>query len=409
MPHSIYRNETPFWLLVLAAGATVGVCFGIRQAFGLYLAPISADLGLGRNAFALSMGLMNLTWGLAAFPVGAIADRYGATRVIVTAALCYMLGIYLMATARSESQLVIAGAVLGFGVAGGSFTAVLGAVGRAAAPSRRQMGITLTGVGGSIGMFAAMPYAHWLIASVGRQESLMVLAATAGLMAIFALAFVSAPTAGSMPGAQSMGAALREAMAHPGFVLLTLGFFVCGFHVAFVSVHLPAFLKDKAFDAWLGAGALAAIGLGNILGSLLCGKAGELIEKRLALSLLYFGRAILFLVFIYMPLSEVTVLVLSFALGILWLGTVPLTSGLIMTLFGPTWMSMLFGITFLAHQIGSFLGAWLGGFLYDVFKSYDAMWWISILLGIGAALINLPIRERPVARLSLDAVGSGQT
>lgn len=399
MPAPETGIRRPLWLVILAAGLVLSICMGIRQTFGLYLEPVSRELGLGRELFALAMGLQNLLWGITAPFAGAIADKFGAGRVVVAGALVYMAGLAQMATVTSEAGLISAGLLLGLGVSGTGFTAVLGAVGRAAPAEKRSMALGLTSAAGSFGMFAALPYAHAFMSSFGWVVSLFALAGLAAVMVPVAWGLAGRPPSAAPGSEQSVKAAFQEAVTHRGFLLLTAGFLVCGFHVVFIATHLPAFLADQGFEPWVATWALMLIGLANVAGTYLCGQAGQLIEQRLALTWLYLGRAAIFLGFLFLPLTEATVLILSTGLGLFWLGTVPLTSGLIATLFGPRWMSMLFGIVFFSHQVGSFLGAWLGGYLYDVYQSYEVMWWLSVALGIVAALLHWPIREAPVARL----------
>ncbi len=397
----------PLWIVIAAAATILAINMGIRQTFGLYLGPISRDLELGRETFALSMGLLNLVWGLAAPFSGAIADKYGAGRVVAFGGVIYAIGITLIATAGSETELITAGVIIGLGVSATGFTAVLGAVGRAAPEEKRGSALALASMGGSIGQFAALPYAHFLIGGYGWVVSLFILAVTAALAAPIGWGVAGKPQSQGSGREQSLSEAFKEAFRHPGFILLTLGFFVCGFHIVFVAVHLPSYLGDKGFEPWVATAALTTIGFTNILGTYLCGRVGEIVEKRVALSFLYLARAMVFLALLYMPLTETTVLIFAGALGFLWLGTVPLTSGLVATLFGPRWMSMLFGIVFLSHQLGSFLGAWLGGYFYDVFQSYDTMWWISVALGIGAAVLHWPIKEKKVVRPEVEPQPSG--
>lgn len=397
------QSAKPLWLVILAAAIAIGVCMGIRQTFGLYLEPISRELSLGRETFALAMGLQNLLWGFTAPFAGAIADKYGAGRVVIGGALIYVVGLVSMATASSATGLVSSGVLLGLGISGTGFTAVLGAVGRAAPPEKRSMALGLTSAGGSFGQFAALPFVHVLIGEMGWVFSLYALAVTAAFLVPVAWGLSGRPQHQTLVADQSLSEAFREALAHKGFLLLTAGFFVCGFHVVFVATHLPAFLADRAFEPWVATWALAIIGLTNVLGTYLCGRAGQIMEQRMALIWLYLGRSLIFVGFIYLPLTETTVLLLSAGLGLFWLGTIPLTSGLIATLFGPRWMSMLFGLVFFSHQIGSFLGAWLGGYFYDIYQSYEIMWWLSVALGVIAALFHWPIREVPVARLGRQA------
>lgn len=386
----------PLWLLVLAGGLILALNMGIRQTFGLYLGPISRDLELGREIFALSMGLLNLVWGLTAPVAGGFADRFGAGKVIAAGGLLYAAGLYVLAAASSEVSVISAGLLLGLGVSGTGFTAVLGAAGRAAPEGKRSMVLGLVSMGSSIGQFAALPFAHVLIQETGWPVSLLLMALVAAMMAPLGWIISARPPQPALLGEQSLSAALRQAIAHRGFLLLTAGFFVCGFHIAFVAVHLPSFLVDRSFGPEMGVIALTVIGFTNIIGTYLCGWAGEIMEKRVALTMLYLSRAFVFLGFLLTPLTGTTVLVYSALLGLLWLGTIPLTSGLVATLFGPRWMSMLFGVVFLSHQIGSFLGAWLGGYLYDMLQSYEVMWWLSAGLGFASAALHWPIRERPV-------------
>ncbi len=402
MRRSEFFAPKPLWIVILAAGAAIAVGMGIRQTFGLYLDPISRELGLGRETFALAMGLQNLLWGFTAPFAGAIADKYGAGRVVICGAVVYALGLIVMANAGGEGELVVSGLLLGLGISGTGFTTVLGAVGRAATPERRSVALGITSATGSFGQFAALPFAHVIIGSMGWVGSLYALALAAAFIAPLAWGVAGKHRPQSAGAEQTLREAFHEAMVHKGFLLLTAGFLICGFQVVFVATHLPAFLADRNFEPWVATWALALIGLANVIGSYLCGLAGRIMEQRIALTWLYLGRSAVFVGFLYLPLTEFSVLALSFALGLLWLGTVPLTSGLVATLFGPRWMSMLFGFVFFSHQIGSFLGAWLGGYFYDLYQSYEIMWWLSVALGIVAALFHWPIREAPVARLQAE-------
>ncbi len=390
MPVSTALTRRPLWIIVASAGLAIGLGMGIRQTFGLFLEPVSAELGLGREVFALSMGLQNLFWGLSAPVFGAISDKYGAGRVVLAGGLFYVAGLAILAASSDGSQVVASGILLGLGVSGTGFTAPA---------EKRSSALGLASACGSFGQFAALPYAHVLLESVGWSVTLLCLAIFAVLFVPAAWGIAGRPASGPEASTQTLVHAFREALGHRGFLLLTAGFFVCGFHVTFVATHLPAFLNDNAFEPWLGTAALSVIGLANVVGTYVCGRAGQIMEKRKVLSYLYLGRAVVFIGFLYVPLTEVTVLALSVAIGLLWLGTVPLTSGLIATLFGSKWMSMLFGLVFFVHQIGGFLGAWLGGHVFDTLKSYEAMWWMSAGLGLWAAVIHWPIVEKPVARL----------
>jgi MFS family permease len=398
------RPAKPLWMIVLAAGVIVGVAMGLRQVMGLYLKPMTTELGIGREPFSTAMAIANLTWGLGAVFAGMIADRHGAGRVVVTGALSTMIGTYLMMTAKGNMDLYVSGLFLGIGVAGTGITSLVGAVGRAAPPEQRTAAIASLGMAGGIGGFVAFPYAHLLIEAFGWKTSLLVLIATMSIMVPLAVALAGKPVAGD-PGikSQTLSEAFREAFTHRSYQLLLAGFFVCGFHVAFYGVHLPAFVADKGLEPSVAVTALTMVGLANLAGTYIAGQSGRFVEKRIGLSIIYFGRCLVFLSLLVLPITPVTIIVLSTILGFLWLSTVPLTSSLVATFFGTTWMSMLFGVVFLSHQVGSFLGLYMAGILYDATKSYDTMWWVSIALGLFAGLIHLPIRERPVARLAAPA------
>ncbi len=391
----------PVWLIVLSAGLIVGVTMGMRQVMGLYLQPISVDLGLGREPFSNAMAIANLIWGIGAVAAGMIADRMGAGRVIVAGIVASMAGLYMMYAARTGLDLIIAGVLLGLGISGTGISSLVGAVGRAAPPDKRTAAIASLGMASGIGGFIFFPYTHLLIDLAGWQVSLLLLALTTAAVAPFALPLAGRPS--DVPGmidTQSLVGAIKEAFTHPSYLLLVTGFFVCGFHVAFYGVHLPAFVADKGLDSSVAVIALTTVGFANLVGTYLAGQSARYFEKRRGLSFIYFGRCFIFLGLLFLPITPVTIIGLSAVLGLLWLSTVPLTSSLVATFFGTRWMSMLFGVVFLSHQVGSFTGLWLAGYLYDRTKSYDAMWWISIALGLFAAIVHWPIKERPVARLA---------
>ncbi len=403
------RKMHPVWMLVLSAGTMLAINMGIRQAFGLYLRPISQDLGLERQVFSMSMAILNLVWGVAAPFAGAVSDKLGPVRVALGGTALYVLGLVLMATAAGGHQLILAGALIGLGISGTGFTAVFGVVARAAPPEKRASALGLTTMGSAIGQFVSLPYTDAMIDAVGWVSSLYILGGTAAAMA--PLAFLlgrgkEAAPPSNWVTAQGLGSALREALNYPSFLLLTAGFFVCGFHVTAVAVHLPAFLADKGFEAGFGAVALMVIGGANIAGTYACGRIGDIAPKHLALAFLYLARGAIFLALIWLPLTETNVLIYSFLLGLLWLGTIPLTSGLIVTFFGPRWLSTLYGIVFLSHQSGSFMGAWLGGWFYDTYHSYDLLWWASVAVAVVAAALHLPIRERPAPRIARAAAAT---
>jgi len=392
------------WILILAAGTILALSLGFRQSLGLFLTPISADLGIGRGEFALGMGLMNLVWGLASPFAGAVADRHGAGRVAAVGGLCYAAGLAAMTLAGSDGdQLLFGGMLIGLGLSGAGFSVILGTVGRAAPPEKRSLALGIASMGGSIGQFAALPYSHSLIGGVGWSTALIVLAATSLLIVPLAAGVAGTPTQTGDHGNQTLSQALGEALRHRGFLYLNAGFFVCGFQLAFIAIHLPGFLADAGFAPWLATTALVLVGVCNIVGSYACGLLGGWYPKKTVLSLLYVARGLILVAFLVVPVSEVSVLVFGAAMGFLWLGTVPLTSGLVAVLFGTAHLSMLFGIVFLGHQVGGFLGAWLAGYLYDLTGAYDIMWWLSAALALAAAALHWPIAERPVPRLAVAA------
>ena len=391
-------------LVILACGMVVLlVSFGLRSSLGLFLRPMTADLGWGREAFAFAMALQNLLWGLCQPLAGAIADRYGSGRVVAGASLLYVLGLYLMSAAATPIDLALSGGVmLGVALSGTSFPVVLAVIGRSVPESRRSLYLGIGSAGGSSGQVLVVPLSHGLITGFDWSGALVILAATSFIMVPLAAALAGRPASAKRPSgaAQSMGGAVGEAARHGGYWLLTAGFFVCGFHVSFISTHLPAYIADKGIDPALGATGLALIGLGNIIGSLGCGALGGRYSKKNVLCALYFGRALLMAGFLVAPVGVASILIFSFTMGLLWLGTVPLTSGLVAHLFGVRYMATLFGFVFLSHQLGSFLGVWLGGYAFDRGGSYDPVWWTSVALGLVSAALHWPIRERPVARIA---------
>jgi predicted MFS family arabinose efflux permease len=409
MPRSSAATGTtptqPLWILIMAAGTVVGLAMGIRNIMGLYMPPVTQSLGIGRETFGLAMAIANIVWGLGAPFAGAISDKYGSGRVIAGGALTTMTGLYLMYAASSGSALLVSGLLLGLGISGTGVTTLLGTVGQKAPTEKRMFAMSAVSIGSGLGILCALPYAHLLIEYVGWRESLLVLAATIGVM--FPLAWIlsgnPAAPAANAPKAQTLQEALREAFALPSFWLLTAGYFVCGFHVTFYSVHLPAFVVDQGMPRSVATAALMAVGVFNIVGTIFFGRLSATIGKRMSLSSIYLLRAIVFLGFLYLPMTPFTVMALSCCIGMLWLTTVPLTTGMVATFFGTTWLAMLGGIVFFSHQVGSFLGVWAAGWIFDATKSYDMVWWISVALGLFAALIHWPIKEAPVPRLALPA------
>ncbi len=388
-------------IIILCGALIVGISLGIRHAFGLFLAPMTSDLGFGREAFALALALQNILWGLFQPMAGMLADRFGSARVIVAGSAAYALGLVVMSATTTPLVLSLgAGLLVGFGLAAGGFAVVLGAVGRMVPPARRSLALGIVTAGGSFGQFVMAPLGQAMISSVGWPGALLVMAGFAVLLA--PLSFVIrgraadplAATAGAPP--QTISQAVAEAARHRGYRLLTLGFFVCGFQVTFIGVHLPAYLVDVGLPVGLAALALGLIGFFNIFGAFGFGALGDRYSKKYLLSTLYALRAVVIAAYLVAPKTETTTLLFAAAIGLLWLGTVPLTSGLVAQIFGPRYMATLFGFVFLSHQVGSFLGVWLGGRVFDAFGTYDPIWIAAIVLGLVAALLHLPIAEKPL-------------
>lgn len=374
---------------------------GIRHGFGIFLRPMTLDLQWTRATFAFAIALQNLVWGFSQPFVGMVADRFGAGRVLVAGGLLYALGLSLMAQSTTGIELALsAGVLVGLGLSG-TYTIVFGVVGRAFPVEKRSIALGILSAMASFGQFAMLPYGQSLISSLGWWWALMILAANACLILPLAIPLSGGRDAGTAPATvqQTVSAALAEASAHRGFWLVTLGFFVCGFQVVFVATHLPAYLLDKGMSVDLGMVALALIGLANIPGSFLAGYLGTRFPKKRLLAGIYVARALIIAAFISAPLNEWTVYLFAIALGLVWLGTVPLTSGIVAQIFGVQYLSMLFGVVYLGHQIGAFLGGWLGGYVFDATGSYLVVWFIAIGLSIGAAMANLLADERAVDRL----------
>ena len=386
-------------LVLICAGLILTLAMGIRHGFGLFLQPMSADLHWGRETFALAIAIQNLVWGATQPFAGMVADKYGSGRVVLGGALLYVLGLALMAHPAAPWMFVLtAGVLIGTGLSGVTFSVISGVLGRTFPPEKRSMALGISAAAGSFGQFALLPLTQLLLSHVGWYGALLTLAAIGLLMAPLAAVMIERREHHVHVFQQSAGEAIREALGHRGYVLLTLGFFVCGFQIVFVGVHLPSYLLDKGMPAHLGVTALALIGLFNIIGTYAAGWLGAKIPKRYILSFIYFARAVVIALFIWLPLSAWSVYAFAIALGLLWLSTVPPTNGIVGQIFGVRYMAMLTGVTFFSHQIGSFLGAWLGGFLFDRLGSYDLVWYVSIALGVVAGLINLPIDEREIQR-----------
>ncbi|MCE9661479.1 MAG: MFS transporter [Burkholderiales bacterium] len=386
--------------VLLCGAAIVTLSMGIRHGFGLWLQPITITRGWSRETFAFAIAVQNLAWGIAGPLTGALADRWGAFRVLIGGTLLYAGGLVVMGLATSGlGFLGGAGLLIGVAQSGTTYAVIYGVIGRNVAPEKRSWAMGVAAAAGSFGQFLMVPIEGGLISAFGWQEALFILACLT--LAILPLAFgLREPTRPVVPGApvQSMGAALREAIGDKSFRLLTAGYFVCGFQVVFIGVHMPSYLKDKGLTPGVATTALALIGLFNVFGTYIAGSLGGRMPKKYLLSGNYALRSVVIVAFLAAPLSPLSVYVFASAMGFLWLSTVPLTNGLVAEIFGVRYLSMLGGLVFLSHQIGSFLGAWLGGRLYDMTGSYDVVWWIAVGLGIFAALINLPIRERALLR-----------
>lgn len=390
--------------VLLCGAAVVTLSMGIRHGFGLWLQPVTTERGWTREDFAFALALQNLMWGIVGPFAGMVADRFGAWRVLIAGGVLYAGGLVLMAASQTVAGFTgSAGVLLGMAQAGTTYAIVFGVVGRNVAPERRSWAMGVTAAAGSFGQFLMLPISNALIGHLGWQTALVVLGCAA--LAIVPLAFGlkerAEPPSAETASQQKAGHAVREAFAHTSFRLLTAGYFVCGFQLAFIGIHLPSYLKDKSLGPEVAAYALALIGLFNVFGSYLSGALGERMPKRYILSAIYALRALAIAVFVLMPVSAASVYVFAAAMGLLWLSTVPATNALVAQMFGVRFLSMLGGFVFLSHQVGSFLGAWLGGRLYDTTGSYDVVWWLAVALGIFAALINLPVREQPVARPAL--------
>ncbi len=392
-------------LRVMVCGTSIlGLAIGIRLSFGLFLQPMSQTLGWGRETFAIAIALQNLLWGLTQPLMGLLADKYGARKVVALGGLGYSLGLYLMSQADSPLTLnLTAGLLIGVSLSATSFAVVLGAVGRAVSERNRSMALGIASAGGSVGQALILPIGQALIVAYGWVLALGGLVAIAFLMVPLAAALGPAgrKSPKEVPGGQLISKALVEASLHRGYWLLMAGFFVCGFHVTFMATHLPAYIVDSGLSPGLGATALALIGLFNILGSFFWGVMGGRHSKKFSLSSLYLARAVLMTALLVFPISSFSILVFASGMGFLWLGTVPLTSGLIGQIFGVRYLSTLFGIVFFSHQIGAFLGVWMGGYIFDVTGSYDIVWYVAVVLGVLSTLLHWPINEQPVARLAL--------
>jgi MFS family permease len=388
--------------VILFAGCLIALLgFGPRSSFGFFLTPMSQANGWGRDVFALAFAIQNLLWGIGQPLAGAVADRFGTVRVLSGGALLYAAGLALMSYATTPLSLhLTAGVLIGFGLSGCSFNLIVASFGKLMPERWRMLAIGAGTAAGSFGQFLFAPFGVALIDGAGWQTALLVFGALMLLVVPLSLALATPPasSAAAAGPAQSLGSALKEAFAHRSYVYLVLGFFTCGFQLAFITVHLPAYLIDRGLSAQVGGWTLAVIGLFNIVGSLSVGWLSNHFPRRYLLSLNYFLRAVAITAFITLPASPAAALIFGAVMGLLWLSTVPPTSGLVTLMFGTRWLATLYGFVFFSHQVGGFLGAYLGGILYERTGSYDIVWWFAVLTGILSALINLPIVEKPVER-----------
>ncbi|MBC7313796.1 MAG: MFS transporter [Rhizobium sp.] len=395
------RNPMP-WLIIISGSLIAMLTFGPRSAMGFFQLPMLADTGWDRSTFALAMALQNLCWGLGQPLFGALADKYGTARILTLCGLLYAGGLLMMANAGAPLWLHIGGGVLiGLAIAAGSFGVVLSAFARNVTPEQRSLAFGIGTAAGSAGMFLFAPLSQALISSFGWSDSLVYMGALMLIVPLLAYPLrgnANSGTQGQSQFKQSVGDALKEAFAHKSYLLLTSGFFVCGFQVAFITAHFPAYLGDIGIDARYAVISMALIGFFNIIGSLASGVIGQRYSKPYFLALIYIARSVAVTLFLLLPQSPTSVVAFAIVMGLLWLSTVPPTNALVAIMFGTRHLGLLGGLVFLSHQIGSFLGVWMGGYLYDRLGSYDSVWWFGVALGIFAAIVHWPIRERPVER-----------
>lgn len=398
------------WLLVLAGGVVMGLALGVRHVQGLFLLPVTMERGWSRETFAMALAVQNLTWGIAQPFTGMIADRYGSAKVIVAGLACYALGLAGMAHAATPAAFLwTAGVCIGIALSGTAFAVIYGALSRLVAPERRSWALGVAGAVGGLGQFTMVPAAQWLIGGWGWVAALLSFAVACALL--LPLALPLREPAGRSPGAASPGAdlslsaALREAFSQPGFWLLNLGFLACGFQLAFIGTHLPAYLMDKGLRAADAVAALAIIALANVMGTYVCGMLGGHHRRKHLLAGIYLIRSAAIALFVLLPLSAWSVYLFAAVMGFVWLGTVPLTNGLISQVFGVRYITTLFGFVFFGHQLGSFLGVWLGGVVFEATRSYDLIWLGAMALGLLSAALHWPIDDREIRRVGPAGAG----
>ncbi len=384
---------------MLCGALIVTLSMGVRHGFGLWLLPITQTHGWSRETFSVAIGVQNLAWGLLGIVAGMAADRFGAMRVIMAGSLLYLLGLSGMALATQGWQFTLAAGILvGAAQSATTYAVIYGVIGRNVVPEKRAWSMGVVGAAGSFGQFAMVPLEGWMISHWGWQMALLVLAACCLLMLPLSRGLNERVAAAPGQGEQTMRQALKEALRYPSFQLLTAGYFVCGFQVVFIGIHMPSYLRDAGLEPGVAGTALALIGLFNIFGTYLAGSLAQKGSKKMILAGIYSARAVAITVFLLVPLSPWSVYVFAAVMGLLWLSTVPVTNATVAHIFGVKYLSMLGGSVFFSHQLGSFAGVWLGGYLHDRTGSYDVVWYIAIGLGVFAALVNLPVREAPIVR-----------
>lgn len=392
-------SRKTLWMLVMAGGVIMGAALGVRNVQGLYMIPVTLDRGWSREAFSLAMALQNLIWGIAQPFTGMVADRFGTAKVIFMGAVLYALGLFLMAHAATPTEFNLAsGMLIGVGLSGTAFGAIYGALSRLVPTKHRSWALGVGGAIGGLGQFVMVPVAQGLLNSMDWVSSLLVLCALMLVLSPLAawLRDDSTPQQAAGQPQQSVAAAIREALGHRGFLLLNLGFIACGFQLAFIAGHLPAYLIDKGMGAQQAMTALAIIALANVVGTYGFGHLGGILRQKYLLSVLYLIRTVAMTLFVLLPLSVYSVYLFSFVMGIVWLGTVPLTTGLVSRVFGVRYITTLFGVVFFGHQVGSFFGFWLAGYVFDLTKSYDLIWYIAVGLGVFSTIVHLPINDQQV-------------
>lgn len=403
---TVSRKTLPLVQVLVCGALIVTLSMGIRHGFGLWLQPVTQSQGWTRETFALAIAIQNLSWGIAGIFAGMVADRFGAFRVVLVGAVLYALGLLGMAHADTPLLFALtAGVLIGVAQAGTTYAVIFGVIGRNVSAERRSWAMGVAAAAGSFGQFLMVPTEGFLIGRFGWQQALVMLGAAVLLIAPLAIGLREGGFAngGAARRDQSIWQALTEAFKYPSFQLLMAGYFVCGFQVVFIGVHMPSYLRDKGLSPQVASYALALIGLFNVFGTYIAGTLGQTMQKKNILAFIYFGRAAVITVFLLAPLSSMSVYLFAATMGLLWLSTVPPTTAAVAQIFGIQHLSMLGGFIFFSHQIGSFLGVWLGGFLYDRTGSYDVVWGITVALGVFAGLVNLPVKEAAIQRTKLPA------